>query len=300
MRNIDDPLLETDGSRHGFLQQKLPMKRLVLSPSLYIVVFTPIGLICLVVGTVLLFAHDSAIEVSFEYGSKCPVGNICDFVIPITQRMKYPIAVLYELKNFYQNHWNSVRSRSDKQLMGEYVRYDDMKQCVPFRSVNDDPSPNQWILPCGLQAISFFSDTISVKEFKTLEISEYQTTGIKVKSLNSMYKGVKWLEESPSWPTANILQRFSLWMDTAAFPNFRRLYGVAPGKGYLEPGNISITINNQYNVSRFKGTKSVILTTKGSYPDSSRYLGIVYLIVGVIMEVAALITLLTKPKLLST
>ena len=228
--DIDDPLLETDGTRHILLEQKLPMSRLVLTPNLYIIAFTIIGLVCFVVGIVLLFAHNNAIEVSFEYGSKCPIGNVCDFVIPIKERMKYPIAVLYELKNFYQNHWDSVRSRSDKQLMGEYVRYDDMKQCVPYRSVNDDPSPNQWILPCGLQAISFFTDSISVKEFKTLEISEYQTTGIKVKSLNSMYKGIKWLESSPTWPTTNTLQRFSLWMDTAAFPNFRRLYGVATGK----------------------------------------------------------------------
>ena len=301
MRNVDDPLLETDNPRHGpFLQQKLNMSRLVLSPNLYIVLFTIIGLICLVVGTILIFAHDSATEVSFEYGSKCPDGDVCDFTLQITKRMQYPIAVLYELSNFYQNHWNSVSSRNDKQLMGEYVRYDDMKECFPFRSVNDDPSPNQWILPCGLQAVTFFSDTIEIKEFKTLELSDYQTTGIKVKSLNSQYKGVKWLEESPSWLTANILQRFSLWMDTAAFPNFRRLYGVANEKGYLEPGNITLTVVNSYNVSRFNGKKSVILTTKGSYPSASRDLGIAYVIVGGIMEVASLITLISKPKLLAT
>ena len=297
---MDDPLIDGDGNRHSFLEQKLPMKRLVLSPNLYIVVFTPIGLICLVIGTVLLFAHDSAIEVAQEYGSICKIGSVCEITLKIAKKMEFPIAVLYELNNFYQNHWSSVSSRSDKQLMGDYVRFDDMKQCYPYRSINDDPSPNQWILPCGLQAVSFFNDVFEVKELKTLEIGEYQTTGIKVKSLNSMYKGQKWLENTMSWPSTTTLQRFSLWMDTAAFPNFRRLYGVATGKGYLEPGNITVTIQSNYNVSQFNGKKSIILTTKGSYTSSSVYLGIVYVTVGVVMQIAALITLITKPKLLAS
>ncbi|EAY23013.1 hypothetical protein TVAG_182490 [Trichomonas vaginalis G3] len=290
---MEDPLIGEN--QHAFLEQKLPMKRLVLSPNLYIVVFTPIGLICLVIGAVLLFAKDSAIEVKKDYSNICEIGNVCEFILNIPQRMSYPIAVMFELTNFYQNHWKSVRSRSDDQLMGKYVRFDDMKSCYPYRSNGDDPSPNNWILPCGLHAISFFNDTFDVKEFKTLELSDVQQTGIKVKSLNSLYKGHKWLEDTPSWPNSNTLNRFSMWMDTAAFPNFRRLYGIAQGKGYVEPGNVTISVMNNYNVSSFNGKKSIILTTKGDFPPSSKYLGIVYIVSGTIMEIASLITIFTKP-----
>lgn len=296
MEQLEDPLMEHGGNAHAFIDQRLPMKRLVLSPNLYIVVFTPIGLICLVIGAVLIFAKESAYEVSKDYSNICEIGNVCEFVLQIPQRMAYPIAVLYELTNFYQNHWKSVSSRSDDQLMGKYVRFDDMKSCYPYRSVNDDPSPNNWILPCGLHAITFFNDTFDVKEFKTLELTDVQETGIKVRSLNSLYKGHKWLEDTPSWPNSNTLNRFSLWMDTAAFPNFRRIYGIAQGEGYLEAGNVTISIMNNFNTSIFKGRKSIILTTKGNFPPSSKYLGIVYIVTGAIMELASLVTIFTKPK----
>jgi len=43
------------------------------------------------------------------------IGSTCSINITLDDDMKEPIFVYYELRNFYQNHRNYVKSRSDAQ-----------------------------------------------------------------------------------------------------------------------------------------------------------------------------------------
>ena len=177
-----------------------------------------------------------------------------------------------------------MRSRSDEQLLGQYVRFEQMDSCKPFRSINDDPSPNKWILPCGLEAVIFFNDSFDIDGLRPLNGPDYPETGILPHELNTMYQtGIKWLESNDEYLSNHLALRFSVWMDTPAFPSFRRIWGLTSETGVLEKQILSVTIQNNYDVSLFNGTKSIILASKDNYPSSNSYLGIFYLVAASIM-----------------
>lgn len=292
-----DEETDTPTSAQLFLSQKLPMKRVEMTDRLYIALFAPLGLIFLVGGVVLCSSSEKYREYNIEYSEKCSLGTICKVRVEVSHRMKHPIAVLYELKGFYQNHWYSMRSRSDAQLLGKYVRYDDMKVCEPYRSIDDDPSPYKWILPCGLQAITLFNDTYEIEGLRPLSIPDYPLTGIVPKQLNSMYStGIKWIEDLEESPRGDVQRRFAYWMDTAAFSTMRRVWGITSEAGWLEPQNLTIIITNNYNSSLFNGNKSVILVSHESFPMYSTYLGILFLFVGILMQLATSFAIICKPR----
>jgi len=82
--------------------------------------------------------------------------------------------VYYQLDNFYQNHRRYVKSRSNKQLMGENMAVADLDDCDPIiknKDLNSDSTITAKLsiggnvldeeaaaFPCGLVAKSFFTD----------------------------------------------------------------------------------------------------------------------------------------------
>lgn len=82
----------------------------------------------------------------------------CTCYEPITLDVDFPahVFVYYGLSNFYQNHRRYVKSRSDKQLLGNptYVTDD----CAPFDKVGGAP-----VAPCGAIANSLFNDSIRLE-----------------------------------------------------------------------------------------------------------------------------------------
>lgn len=96
--------------------------------------------------------------------------NTCTVEITVSQDIKQPIYVYYQLDNFYQNHRRYVKSRSFDQLKGKNV--DVSTDCDPIVKNKDiylglksaaDPTktlnPEDTAWPCGLVAKSFFNDT---------------------------------------------------------------------------------------------------------------------------------------------
>ncbi|OHT07261.1 cell cycle control protein 50B [Tritrichomonas foetus] len=267
-----------------FLTQQLPSQRFEITSSLFIVVFNILSIVFAVFGVILLFSRENATEYTYEYGSKCGSQMTCTITIEITKPLPHPVALMYEISGLYQNHLLSMRSRSDDQLLGQYVRFDEMLECKPYRSIDDDPSPNKWILPCGLEAHTFFNDTFEISGLRPLNGPDYPETGIFPHELNTMYQtGVKWLESRDEYLSDHLNLRFAAWMDTAAFSSFRRIWGITAETGTLQKQNLTIVISNNYNVSSFNGTKSIVLASKDSYPSSSPYLGILYLVFAGIM-----------------
>lgn len=53
-------------------------------------------------------------------------------------------------------------------------------------------------------------------------------------------------------------EHFVVWMRTAALPDFRKLYARLPD---VKKGTYTVRVDNNYDVSGFGGTKSLVLAT---------------------------------------
>ncbi|XP_020926978.1 cell cycle control protein 50C-like [Sus scrofa] len=158
--------------------------------------------------------------------------------------MRGNVYMYYKLYGFYQNLYRYILSRSNSQLVGTDIK--DVTNCSPFKN-----SPNGTpIAPCGAIANSIFNDTI------ILSYNLNSSIHIKVPMLRS---GITWWTDKyvkfqnpsshnlssafagttkpPYWPkpayeldeedpgnNGFINDDFIVWMRTAAFPTFKKLY----------------------------------------------------------------------------
>jgi len=83
-------------------------------------------------------------------------------------------------------------------------------------------------------------------------------------------------------------------MRTAGLPNFRKLWGKI--NEVLEPGNYTITVDNNYDVSSFDGKKSFVLSTTNALGGKNYFLAICYIVVGALCIVFAIIFLVAFLK----
>ena len=82
-------------------------------------------------------------------------ANPCKITFEVDTAIEPPIYVYYQLDNFYQNHRRYVKSRSNKQLLGEWLTADELKDdCSPiitnadigrFYAVPDPAKPSELV-----------------------------------------------------------------------------------------------------------------------------------------------------------
>ncbi|KAI8911955.1 CDC50/LEM3 family [Powellomyces hirtus] len=189
--------------------------------------------------------------------------------------------------------------------------------------------------PCGLIANSMYSDEIS--GLTCVDASgaacagqttyEFSEQGISWPTDKDRFKQTKFLEtlttpevlattlippplwqkawpkwqdgyNSTNFPNINTWERFQVWMRTAALPTFRKLWGRNMDTT-LSPGTWTITIHDTFDVNKFSGTKSIVISTVSLLGGKNPFLGAAYITVGVICWVLGLAFLfrhMIKPR----
>ncbi|KAM6223993.1 cell cycle control protein 50C-like [Rhynchocyon petersi] len=301
-------------------QQQLPACQLRLSATGVLSSFFSAAAFFLSVGIILILSAKSVKEIEINYTKICAdcaklreeafhFNKECTCSVPfyLPEPMQGNVYLYYKLYGFYQNLHRYILSRSDSQLLGENIR--DVQDCGLFeKSHNGTP-----IAPCGAIANSMFNDTIILSY--TLNSSMHiqvpmLRNGItwwtdkhvkfknpSSKNLSNAFAGTT---KPPFWPrpvydldaedpgnNGFINDDFIVWMRTAAFPTFKKLYRhlnlIQHFTEGLPAGNYSFNITY---ITKFQGEKAVVLSTLTWSGGSDLFLGIAYTVTGAVMWLA--------------
>lgn len=151
-------------------QQKLPSweptltaKTVIPTIGLFAAAFIPLGI-------VLLLSSNSVKEISLEY-QDC--GQQCRIAFNVNESFDGDVYFYYSISNYFQNHRRYLKSRNDKQLMGDLsvslflyyltdLFFQSVSECDPYDKVNTSTGVKP-IAPCGAIANSMFNG----RHFKT-------------------------------------------------------------------------------------------------------------------------------------
>lgn len=320
----------------AFKQQRLPAWTPMLTANTVLPFFYILSLICLLLGVWLLLTVQSTRELKLDYTEagtcdKCfeqrkNVSNAaqscsCMVVFPLEKAFKGDVFFYYALRNFHQNLRRYMDSRDDGQMLGRKRRLKNpTSYCEPFaKDQNGLP-----IAPCGAVANSIFNDSFTLT---------YHGSGGPPVKVHLLRTGITWYTDknikfrNPSTDNMTLAQAFEgttkplywqkpvyeldnhnpnnngfinddliVWMREAAFPNFKKLYGVLdrsnkPFTKGLPAGNYSIEISYNFPVQYFRGRKEVVLTTLTWFGGQNHFLPIAYLVTsGLILLLAIVLT----------
>jgi hypothetical protein len=244
-----------------FRQQQLRSCRFFVSPLSAVVIYLIFALICLGAGISLRFGSESLFELPIDYPQDCE----SDCVVPfsVSERVKGPLYIYYELTNFYQNSFVYSKSEDWDQLRGLNISQDP-NDCDPV--VKD--SSNRRFLPCGAVPYSVFNDTFNFSE----EFPESLTKDdISTPQFRSFFQNPtagsadnQWLNESGIFPGGQTNEQFINWVRIAPFSTFRKLWAkTTDSSDLVSEENYTVNISNNYPVSSFTGRKRLIISQVG-------------------------------------
>ena len=85
----------------------------------------------------------------------------------------------------------------------------------------------------------------------------------------------------------NSLEHFIVWMRTAGLPNFRKLWGKIE-ENKITPGDYELTIQGNYDVKKFDGKKSFVITNQNAIGGKQPFLALCYILLAILCLLAAL------------
>ena len=271
--------------RTGFSWRPIPtINSTVLCLEITGAIFVVIGIIILV-----LSKNIQEIEIRYDDNKNCQINTVCEINFTIPKNMKKDVFVYYRMKNFYQNHRRYIKSKSYKQLKGNIMTEDQIKDdCDPIIlnkdiydgikriDEKDKLDPEGVAHPCGLIARSFFNDTYKLKKQGENEEIIITANNIAWSIDKKKYKNSENYTEHQWINVEN--ERFIVWMRPAALPDFRKPWGRIEKE--LIKGNYTVSITNNYPVKSFDGKKYFILSTVNILGGKNYLLSILYLVIG--------------------
>lgn len=288
-----------------FKQQRL--QGLVFTPSSLVlgVIYLSIGISFIVFGIIVLEESSKVEEVSKRYDDidECQANwrtpRTCTITMDLESSMEAPIFFYYEIRNMFQNHRRFNKNRDIFQLMGEDLNVNEIDQnCDPVVDMDDlgfytslDLDGNDPANPCGLFAKAYFNDTFSLlSQNSPNEEIPIEQSGIawdidkedKFQRVEG-WQGKQWIDIEN--------EHFIVWMSTAGLPRFRKIWGRIEED--LESGSYQLVIVNNYDVSSFDGQKHIVMSTTSAFGGKADFLGVLYIVVGVLAMLGALVIFLT-------
>ena len=253
LRRIQEKIDKLKNSK--FKQQMLPAWRPVPSFGSTMIIFGVFGIIFLTLGIVLYIMSEEIQGITKEYQDTeackalpkpCLCNDfddctncLCDITIDIEEDITAPVYVYYQLDNFYQNHRRYVKSRSNAQLMGDWLSVGELDDCDPIKKNSDLKDSQQFSVserekdsdsaalvlddaafPCGLVAKSVFTDKFTLfksnKDGTQFEINEKgiaweSDIEYKFKNSDGEWRKKQWLdvEDGKSLAFSNDLNSYT-------------------------------------------------------------------------------------------
>lgn len=253
-----------------FRQQRIRSWQLIFTPRHMIQIFFGLGIQFVTIGLQLFVSNSQVVYMEIDYTNKTCETNQCNTLqidFKIKKNMTQPIFVYYKQTNFYQNHHNYLKSRSNKQLSGSPY---DITSCDPQIEYN-----GKILYPCGQVANSVFNDTftgcvIDVNNTTCNDLgNNWSTKDIAWTSDKERFKDLFITKTLPNnltrigpqgkLPYIND-EHFIVWMRAAGLPTFHKLYAKITTD--LKAGQI-LRINADYNykVTSYNGKKFVAIST---------------------------------------
>ena len=291
--------LRVRGSR--FKQQRLPAWRPKPTMLIIFIVYLVFGLVFIGIGIMLLFFSKDIQQLEIRYDEVCGNEKYCTVNQTIPNDMKSPIMIYYKLKGFYQNHRRYVKSKSVTQLYGNVETLgsvSDYSDCDPVTTnfemrlnsttnfENKTLEGREPAIPCGLIAKTYFNDTFSnwTINNKNFIPNEEGIAWPKDRQLfrnNDNTKSKQWINMAD--------EHFIVWMRPAGLPDIQKLWARIQDTDLKKGDILSFQIENNYNVSYYKGQKAIFLSTVNTFGGKNDFLGIAYLVMGGISILACIL-----------
>lgn len=229
--------------------------------------------------------------------------------------------VFYRLTNFYQNHLVYRNSFSQAQMEGERVpkvmfgnpHADLASECDIKPSPKGSPKEDlqervEKSFPCGLISRSFFNDVIKLTKKCNKDGLTMDETNIAWPSNTLRLKKVDYDLEEVKNKTNYLFQRypsivkkdqgvtnehFAVWFRTEFYHDFIKRYGSLNIDRDMDKGqNIAFNVRSGFEVSSFKGTKSIVIQRYSILGGDLTTMGYIFIAFGALSLVKALFVLI--------
>ncbi|XP_046908133.2 cell cycle control protein 50A [Dermatophagoides farinae] len=260
----------------------------------------------------------------------------CLLNFTITEPIDGPLFLYYSLDGFYQNHRRYVASIDHRQLMGEQCSLTSIRSnCYPYSDINGTIIAPCGAIANSMFSDTFQLRRIIVdnkNQYEKIHIWQkdicwptdrqnlYRNPS---NGFDSYAKPVNWsknfyddiiLNDNNVAGHGYLNEHFMVWMRPAAFPKFRKLWGridvrSSIGKNdddnnnhhdnQFEAGSYQLLIDYDYQTvsEHLRIPKKVIISNMSWMGGKNPFLSILYMIVGVILLLTAIIFLIVFNKI---